>query len=121
MSACNAELLAVLNEQLTVLDDLVELGLAETSAFKIDDVAQIASIVERQKDAVDRMRVLERRKADILCSHSETEMPAENRIESKVHILENILSCLIEQARRLQEYQRDQPICWHECPWHIPG
>ena len=59
-------LLEVLKEQSTVVNELIELGLAETEAFKIDDVARIISIVDRQKDAVNRMRALEQRKLDIM-------------------------------------------------------
>ncbi len=40
--------------------------LAETEAFKIDDVARIMSIVDQQKDAVNRMWALEQRK--VTCS-----------------------------------------------------
>ena len=61
-----ADLLEILTKQSSVVDELIELGLAETDAFKIDDVPRIISIVDRQKEAVDRMCALERRKAELM-------------------------------------------------------
>lgn len=106
MTASYANLLAVLNEQLTAMDDLIELGLVETSAFQVDDVAQIAFIVEQQRDTVRKMQVLEMRKADILNSIGtglSTDKPDENNQNELRLEAENIASCLFEQARRLKE------------------
>ncbi len=87
------DLLEVLNQQSSVVDELIELGLAETDAFKIDDVPRIISIVDRQKEAVVRMCALERRKSEIM--NGDTPLRG-------IPPLENILSCLVERARRLQ-------------------
>jgi hypothetical protein len=83
------DLLEVLNQQSSVVDELIELGLAETDAFKIDDVPRIISIVDRQKEAVDRMCALERRKSELM--------------NGAPPLRGDAVSCLVDRARRLQK------------------
>jgi hypothetical protein len=99
----HADLLEVLNQQSIVVDELIELGLAETDAFKIDDVPRIISIVDRQKEAVDRMWKLERRKAEIMNGNTPLRgIPPMNSRGVQL-VLENTLSCLVDRSRRLQK------------------
>jgi hypothetical protein len=72
----------VLKQQLSVVNELIELSLAEAEAFKIDDVARIRSIVDQQEKAIDRMQVLEQ-------CRTKAGLP--------------IPPCLIERAKRLQQ------------------
>jgi hypothetical protein len=103
MSDNYADLIEVLNQQSSVVDELIELGLAETDAFKIDDVPRIISIVDRQKEAVDRMWKLERRKAEIMNGNTLLRgMPPMNSRGVQL-VLENTLSGLVDRARRLQK------------------
>jgi flagellar biosynthesis/type III secretory pathway chaperone len=94
-------LLEVLQEQSTVVNELIELGLAETEAFKIDDVAQIRSIVDRQKDAVNRMWALEQRKRDMM-NNPEAALPVENMDGIKKEV-KDAVSGLVDRARMLQK------------------
>jgi flagellar biosynthesis/type III secretory pathway chaperone len=93
-----AVLIDVLNQQSNVVDDLIELGLAETEAFKIDDVPRILTIVERQKEAVDRMCALERRRAELMDGHK----PLRGMTPMNGRVMDAV-SCLIERARKLQK------------------
>ena len=103
-------MLEVLKHQLSVVNELIELGLAETEAFKINDVARIMSIVDQQKDAVNRMWMLEQHKVTILLSMG-TELPIKKlcqglSFENRGGIgqeVENMVSCLIKRAKRLQQ------------------
>lgn len=72
----------VLRQQLSAINELIELGQAEAEAFKIDDVAQIRSIVDQQQETIDRMQALEQQMTEI-----KTPVP----------------SCLIERVKRLQQ------------------
>ena len=97
-----ADLLEILTKQSSVVDELIELGLAETDAFKIDDVPRIISIVDRQKEAVDRMCALERRKSEIMNGDAPLRGMSPLNSRGVQLALENNLSCLVERARRLQ-------------------
>jgi flagellar biosynthesis/type III secretory pathway chaperone len=72
----------VLKQQLSAVNELIELSLAEVEAFKIDDVARIRSIFDQQEKVIDRMQVLEqcRMKAGL-----------------------PVPPCLIERVKRLQQ------------------
>jgi hypothetical protein len=98
-----ADLIEVLNQQSSVVDELIELGLAETDAFKIDDVPRIVSIVDRQKEAVDRMCALERRKAELM--NGDTSLRGVSPMNSRDirKEMENAVSCLVDRARMLQK------------------
>ncbi len=106
-------LLAVLNQQSNVVDELIELGLAETDAFKIDDVLRIISIVDRQKEAVGRMWTLERRRAEIMNGNTPHRGMSPMNSRSVQLVFENMdgirkevedaVSCLVDRARRLQK------------------
>jgi hypothetical protein len=101
-----ADLIEVLNQQSSVVDELIELGLAETDAFKIDDVPRIVSIVDRQKEAVDRMSALERRKAELMKGNAPLRgmSPMNNRVMDDVrNEVWDAVSCLVDRARRLQK------------------
>jgi uncharacterized protein YdaT len=87
-------LLEVLKQQLSVVNELIELGLVETEAFKIDDVARISSIVDKQQDAINRMQALEQHKAEVM-----------NSMGPDAPVMKNIgtMSCLIERVKKLQQ------------------
>jgi flagellar biosynthesis/type III secretory pathway chaperone len=106
MSDRYADLLEVLRQQSGVVDELIELGLAETDAFKIDDVPRIIAIVDRQKEAVNRMCALERRKAELMNGNTLLReiFPMSGRVMGEIrNEVENAVSCLVDRARRLQK------------------
>jgi flagellar biosynthesis/type III secretory pathway chaperone len=97
------DLLEILTQQSNVVGKMIELGLAETDAFKIDDVPRIMAIVERQKEAVAKMSVLEQRKAELTNRGTTLQgMPPFNSREIQP-VYEDAISCLTDLVRRLQK------------------
>jgi flagellar biosynthesis/type III secretory pathway chaperone len=105
----HTELLGVLKEQATVVDELIGLGMAETSAFKTDDVHRIIAIIDQQKEVVARMWRLEQRKTDIIRGIGD-ELPERGEWERVPEVTDETLKeieemgdHLVELANRLQE------------------
>jgi flagellar biosynthesis/type III secretory pathway chaperone len=100
------DLLEILAQQSNVVDELIELGLAETDAFKIDDVPRIITLVDRQKEVVDKMSALERRKTEL--ANGNPTLPGRSPTNNSVlddtgNEVRDAVSGLVDRARRLQK------------------